>query len=177
MEKVILAFEGRKSGEHIRDIIESSGLADCLICRSAAEVKRLVHKQHVGTVICSYKLPDETAERLAEDLPMTCSVLVIAVQSLLDMIADDEIFKLAAPAARNDLLSSVRMLLQGSHRMERFVRPQRSAEEDELIRAAKAVLMDRNDMTEEQAHRFLQKKSMDSGVRLTQTAQMVLDGL
>ena len=31
-------------------------------------------------------------------------------------------------------------------------------------------------MSEEQAHRYLQKKSMDSGARLTQTAQLVLDG-
>ena len=31
-------------------------------------------------------------------------------------------------------------------------------------------------MTEEQAHRFLQKKSMDSGAKLIQTAQLVLEG-
>lgn len=30
-------------------------------------------------------------------------------------------------------------------------------------------------MTEEQAHRLLQKKSMDSGAKLIQTAQLVLD--
>ena len=30
-------------------------------------------------------------------------------------------------------------------------------------------------MTEEQAHRYLQKKSMDSGAKLVQTAQLVLD--
>ncbi|MBD5098254.1 MAG: ANTAR domain-containing protein [Clostridiales bacterium] len=29
-------------------------------------------------------------------------------------------------------------------------------------------------MTEEQAHRFLQKQSMDNGVRLTDTAKLVL---
>ena len=34
--------------------------------------------------------------------------------------------------------------------------------------------MDRNGMTEEQAHRFLQKKSMDSGVKMVQTARLVL---
>jgi response regulator NasT len=36
--------------------------------------------------------------------------------------------------------------------------------------------MDRYDMTEEQAHRFLQKKSMDNGAKLTDTARMVLAG-
>ena len=36
--------------------------------------------------------------------------------------------------------------------------------------------MDRHGMTEAQAHRFLQKKSMDSGAKLIQTAQLVLEG-
>ncbi len=176
MEKVILAFEGAKTSARVRDILEGAGVADCVFCHSAAEVKRLVHKQHITTVLCGYKLMDETAESLCEDLPPTTSVLVIAVQTMLDMIENDDLFKLAAPVSRSDLLASVQMLIQVGHRMEKFVRPQRSEEEKALIQAAKRVLMDRHDMTEEQAHRFLQKKSMDSGARLVQTAQMVLDG-
>ena len=67
------------------------------------------------------------------------------------------------------------MLLQVGRRLERAARPQRSQEELALIDRAKALLMDRNGMTEEQAHRYLQKKSMDSGAKLIQTAQQVLD--
>lgn len=51
---------------------------------------------------------------------------------------------------------------------------QRSQEERELVERAKAVLMGRHGMTEEQAHRFLQKQSMDNGARLTDTARLVL---
>ena len=66
------------------------------------------------------------------------------------------------------------MLIQMSHRLERFVRPRRTQEEKALIDQAKAVLMDRHGMTEEQAHRFLQKQSMDSGAKLLDTARLVL---
>lgn len=177
MDKVILAFEGERTAVRVRDILEGSGVAGCLICHSAAEVKRLVSKQHVPVVICGYKLRDETAEALSEDLPFSCSVLVLAVQNLLDMIENENVFKLAAPVARTDLLSSVQMLLQMGRRMERLVRPKHSEEEKILLGRAKALLMERNGMTEEQAHRFLQKKSMDSGAKLLQTAQMVLDGV
>lgn len=176
MDRVILAFEGQRTADRVRDILEGSGLAECLICRSAAEVKRLVNKQHITVVICGYKLPDQTAEALSEDLPISCAVLVLAVQNLLDMIESEDVFKLTAPVSRNDLLASVRLLTQVGRRMERFIRPQHSREEKILIEKAKAILMDRNGMTEEQAHRFLQKKSMDSGAKLLQTAQMVLDG-
>ena len=127
-------------------------------------------------MICGYKLRDETAESLFEDLPPSCSLLVIAVQNLLDLIENDDIFKLTAPVSRNDLLSSVRMFLQVGHRMERFVKPKRSAKERAVIEAAKGLLIDRHGMTEDQAHRFLQKKSMDSGAKLIQTAQMILEG-
>ena len=34
--------------------------------------------------------------------------------------------------------------------------------------------MERNHMTEEEAHRYIQKCSMDSGTSLTETARMVL---
>lgn len=69
----------------------------------------------------------------------------------------------------------MRMLLQMGRRLERALRPRRSPEEMEVIQQAKALLMDRNGMTEEQAHRFLQKSSMDNGTKLLQTAQTVLD--
>jgi len=176
MEKVIVAFESEKTALRVREIVESAGLASCLVCRSAAEVKRLVNKQHLTTVICGYKLGDETAETLFDDLPQTCSMLVVGVQSMLSMMENDEIFRLSAPVSRNDLVTSARMLLQVGHRMEKFVRPRRSVQEQAIIEKAKAVLMDRNGMTEDQAHRFLQKKSMDSGAKLIQTAQLIVDG-
>ena len=50
----------------------------------------------------------------------------------------------------------------------------RSAEEKETINQAKALLMERNHMSEEEAHRYLQKNSMETGTNMLETAQMVL---
>ena len=49
-----------------------------------------------------------------------------------------------------------------------------TAEEKELILKAKALLMDRNTMTEPEAYRYIQKCSMDSGTNIVETAEMVL---
>lgn len=43
-----------------------------------------------------------------------------------------------------------------------------------LIKKAKELLMERNNMSEGEAHRYLQKCSMDSGTNLVETAEMVL---
>ena len=175
MEQVILAFENSKSCLRVKEILETAGAAGCIVCKSADQVRRTVHKLHIPAVICGYKLADQTAETLFSDLPISCAMLVLAPQNMLDLIQDDDIFRLPAPVSKGDLVASVRMLLQMGHRLERFVRPQRTQEEQELVARAKALLMDRNGMTEEQAHRFLQKTSMDKGAKLSQTAQMVLD--
>lgn len=39
---------------------------------------------------------------------------------------------------------------------------------------AKKLLMERNGMSENEAHRYIQKCSMDSGTNLMETAQMVI---
>lgn len=43
-----------------------------------------------------------------------------------------------------------------------------------IIEEAKKVLMMNRNMTEEEAHRYIQKNSMDSGTNMVETAQMVL---
>lgn len=176
MDKVIVAFENTKSSERVRDILESSGTASCIVCRSASEVKRVVGEQHITTVVCGFKLPDETSEGMFGDLPAFCAMLMVAVQSMLDLCQNSDIFRLASPVSRGDLIASVRMLIQMGHRLETFIRPKRSEEEQAIIREAKSILMDRHGMSEEQAHRFLQKKSMDTGSKMVQTARLVLGG-
>ena len=176
MEKVIVAFESDKSCWRIKEILESSGTASCVVCKSADQVKRAVSKLHVSTVVCGYKFADESAEGLFDDLPASCAMLMVAVQSLLDLCQNEDIFKLASPVSKGDLVASVRMLLQVGHRLERFVKPRRTEEEQAIVDQAKEVLMERHGMTEAQAHRFLQKRSMDSGAKLVQTAQLVLEG-
>ena len=71
----------------------------------------------------------------------------------------------------------MRMLFQMNRKLNLFLRPRRNEEEEQVIREAKALLMERNQMTEDQAHRWIQKKSMDSGAKLVQTARVVLGDL
>ena len=39
---------------------------------------------------------------------------------------------------------------------------------------AKILLMERNHLSEEEAHRYIQKSSMDNGTNMVETAQMIL---
>ena len=74
-------------------------------------------------------------------------------------------------------MNTLQMMLQNMDRDAEDVRKRLRAgllEQEALIRKAKELLMARNNMTEEEAHRYLQKNSMDSGTNIVETAEMVL---
>lgn len=176
MEKIIVAFENDMTCRRISEMLESSGTAMCICVHSCGEVRRMINKARINIVVCGYKLPDGSAEQLFEDIPQTCTVLVVAPQSQLECLPE-EIFRLPAPISRGSLIASIQMLFQMSRRLSQFIKPHRSDEDQKIVEEAKHLLMDRHGMTEEQAHRFIQKRSMDSGAKMVQTARLILDDL
>jgi response regulator NasT len=114
------------------------------------------------------------AVELYHDIPPGYTLLVLANQAKLDQINEENIVKLSAPVQKKELIASVQMLLQTGAQREKPNVPKRSEEEKELIWKAKFLLMERQHMTEEQAHRFIQKRSMDAGYKMVQTAQIIL---
>ena len=173
MERIVIAFEQDSTSQKIRRLLESAGVARPLCCHTAAEVKTLLAQQRIPTVICGFKLPDGTAEELFFDLPAGRSMLLIASESLLSLCwSDPRLVCLSTPLTRSGLIDGVRQALQAA---EADLRPARSEEEEVLIRLAKERLMARSHISEEQAHRLLQKKSMESGRKLSATARLLLE--
>ena len=64
-------------------------------------------------------------------------------------------------------------ILRSRKRKKKFIK-QKNNQDFELIKKAKDLLMERNNMTEEQAHRYLQKTSMNSGNSMLDTALMII---
>jgi len=173
MRQIVVAFERQSNCDRLREALESTGEFSCLTCRSAAQVKRTVAKLRLDLVVCGFKLTDESCETLYFDLPQRCVMLMVAPQARLELCTAPGIFKLPAPAGRVELLASVRMLAQLAQTSQAPAR--RSQEEKELVARAKALLMEQDGMTEAEAHRWLQKRSMDHGARLADTARQVLE--
>ena len=52
---------------------------------------------------------------------------------------------------------------------------ERTEEEKKVIKAAKLKLMNDFEYDEQEAHRYLQKKSMDHGINIVEMSYMILD--
>jgi len=177
MIRTVVAFDSEHGRSSISGLMEKNGIPVRYCCRSGLEVIRAIKKMGGGVVVCGYKLPDMTAEQLAFDLREIASFLVVAKPASLDLCESEDIFRLPTPVKPGELIGSINMLIQLDQKNTRNTLPRRSPEDEELIRKAKELLMDRNGMTEPQAYQFLQRKSMNTSSKMTEIAKLVLNSL
>ena len=178
MTSVIIALPKAEVAQGIRNLLVRSGIPVVGVCTTGAQALALADGLNYGIVICGYKLADMIYSQLHEDLPFGFEMLLMASQNILGSgIVEEGIVSVIMPLKGNDLISTVDMMIQATERRKRRQRlkpKERNPEETALIRQAKELLMDRNHLSEEEAHRYIQKCSMDSGTNMVETAQMVL---
>lgn len=177
MTNIIVVLPKLEDAKGIKNILVRSGFQVTGVCTTGAQAISQADGLHDGIVICSYKLVDMMYDHLHECLPYGFEMLLMASQQVINDCYGNDIVCLSMPLKVHDLVNTVNMMSDNILRKRRKQRQQpkiRSAEEETIIRHAKELLMTRNHMNEEEAHRYLQKCSMDSGTNLVETAQMVL---
>ncbi|MGN1115729.1 MAG: ANTAR domain-containing response regulator [Candidatus Ornithomonoglobus sp.] len=174
MKRIILAFSQDQTAMKIKSMLDSSGFeTDNTVCHSAAELLRMIDDYDEVLVIMGFKLPDMVADEVYEHLHSGCRLMSIVRAEHVDDIDNDDIFILPLPVTRQRLISSINVFL--GNIPEHKKKGSRSPEENKLIEKAKLFLMERYHMTEQQAHRFIQKRSMDTGARTIDTARTILN--
>lgn len=177
MINIIVALPKIEEAKGIRSILVKNGFTSVMVCTTGAQALSQMDEWSDGIVICGYKLTDMLYSGLHECLPAGIDMLLLASQSVMPDCRDQSIVCLTLPLKVHDLLDTIAMMSQAIMRRRRKARQKpkvRSEKELALLREAKGLLMERNHMTEEEAHRYIQKCSMDSGTGMVETAQMVL---
>lgn len=176
MGSIIVALPKVEDAKHISDILKRRGLKTAVICTTASTVLSQVHQLDSGIVICGSRFTDMHYTQLAEYLPDHFEMLLLASAAVLESCPSG-IITLSFPIKPNDLVGTVEMMLaQQARRLKKVKTPskKRTEQEQNYINNAKWVLMERNNMTEQEAFRYIQKCSMDSGTNMVETAQMIL---
>lgn len=172
MERVVLAFSKAETADKIRIMLDGSGYEVLAVCRSKAELLRYIASIDEVLVIMGYKLPDAVADEVFEDLRDGQKLMSIVKAERQSEIYNQDIFVVTLPVNRQVLINSIETFVGIIERQRHRVK--RTPEEEKIILSAKAYLMENHLMTEEQAHRFIQKRSMDTGARFIDTARAIL---
>ena len=175
MSVVLIVLPKAEDGKKVRKILMSHGFSHVFAYPTVSALLQEVNQYSCGLVISGYRLKDMYYRELAESLPPYFDLVLMGSASTISE-ADAGILSLATPLKVYDLVNTVGMVLtQLEGRIRKKKQPKkRSQREENYIRNAKFLLMERNHLSEEEAHRYIQKSSMDSGTNMVETAQMIL---
>mgnify|MGYP000024197158 FL=1 len=177
MTNIIVAFPKQETAKNVKKILMQNGHNVTAVCLTGAQALQSANELGGGIIVCGYRFVDMMYSELHEYLPSQFEMLLVASPLNCGERDIPNLVCLSTPLRVNELLQTVEMMEYTITRKRKKLKSkpkERSAEEQELINDAKALLMERNNLTEEEAHRYMQKRSMDNGTGLVETAQMIL---
>lgn len=174
---IIVAFPKIEDARNIKSVLVRNGFAVSSSCTSGAHVLNTIDSLDGGIVVCGYKLSDMLYSELCQCLPVQFKVLLVASEGHWNERDNSDVVFVPMPLKVHALTETLNMMIETQliQRRKKSQKPKvRNEEELILIRDAKRLLMDKNNMSEDEAHRYIQKCSMDSGNSMVETAGMVL---
>ncbi|MDD6482027.1 MAG: response regulator [Lachnospiraceae bacterium] len=177
MSNLIVAFPKQEIAQNIKKILSQSGYSVQAVCTTGAQALASVNNLESGILICGCRFVDMMYTEIHDYLPPEFQMLLIASPASIQEREIHNLVSLALPMKVHELLQTIEMMegaLQRNRKRARQMPKQRSNQDKQIIQEAKELLMQRNGFSEEEAHRYIQKRSMDNGTGLVEVAQMIL---
>lgn len=176
MFSIILGFPKVEDGKSIKNLLVRNGYQVMEPCTLASQIISMANHLDEGIIICGYRFSDMQYNELYNYLPKGFEMLLLASPEKL-AYCQENIVCLRMPIKSVDLLNTLQMMTYQYQKKKKKLKEkpkERSQDEKELIMKAKMILMERNNMSEEEAYRYIQKSSMDSSTTFVEMAEMVI---
>ncbi|SCP98299.1 response regulator NasT [Anaerobium acetethylicum] len=177
MTKMVVVFSNHDDAVKIRNLLVRQGFSVVAVCTTGAQAIQAAERLSDGIIVCGYKYSDMIYRQLREYLRDEFEMLLVASHHLWSECSTENVICLGMPLKVNELTDTLEMMensMARKRKQRKLVPRERSEDEKKLILEAKALLMERNNMTEEDAHRYIQKRSMDSKSNMVDMAKSIL---
>lgn len=183
MLSVLIGAKNKQVGDSLCELLTE--LPDCKVTVFDNGVyMRSADVSAFDVIIVSTPLSDEFGLDLVAELKdkTSAALIVLAKGEIADEVQQKlkftGAFIIGRPFNKSALLQAVRFATVAKENMQRLEQENRQLtrqlEELKLVERAKACLMEYLKLTEEQAHRHIQKQAMDSGKSRRQVAEDIL---
>ncbi len=154
-------------------ILSSGDFSRIFSVNKAGDARRQAVEGNVDLAVINTPLPDDFGIQVAEDLAdMNIGVIIIVSRDIYEQVAGRVepcgAVAVAKPVSKAELIQAVRVLrvMRGKMlRLEaRAITLETKMKEIRLVNRAKWLLIDRLKMSEDEAHRYIEKAAMDDCV-------------
>lgn len=162
----------------LREILAAAQIVPSAVLGTGAEAAAALREQPALLLTC-WRLPDMTGAELAKAADTTGIMMIVPGDYDPAELEGTDVLTLHNPISQDALIQAVRAMCYCEKRMEALEKKaqklERQLAERKVIERAKGRLMDTLHLTESEAHYRMQKKSMDTGRRIVDVAQEILD--
>lgn len=185
MDNVLIVSSSDKGKDYLSELLKAHEFSKITTVRSSSEARRVLNEKSFDLVVINAPLLDESGEELAlmvTDTSMAGVMLIVKSEMADDVSAKVEdygVFVLPKPISRQLLFQSLKLISASQRRIlglkNENVKLQHKIEEIRLVDRAKCTLIQYLNLTEPQAHRYIEKQAMDRRITKREVAEGILN--
>ena len=180
MGRALIVSAGASSNEYISARLAELGYTRPTIIPSGAEARRRMLESDFELIVVNAPLPDEFGHELCSsavektDAGVVLLAKAAAAEQLLAPMSEQGVLLLSTL-----FLQAIHLAAASNHRLQLLrqenARMQEKIAQVRLVSHAKCCLVEREQMSEDAAHRYIEKRAMDTRRSRAEIAQEILD--
>lgn len=181
--RVLVAGGNEKLCELLSEILPKNEYAFLPPAKTAGEVRRLTMDRSVDLVILNAPLKDEFGIQLAQDLAENnMGVLLLTGSDVFEQVSyrveQSGVITLAKPTTKQSLYIALRALTALRSKLLQMEQKAKALQQKvadiHTVNHAKWLLIQHDNMTENEAHRFIEKQAMDMRLSRREVAESII---
>ncbi|MDD3230079.1 MAG: ANTAR domain-containing protein [Oscillospiraceae bacterium] len=184
VEQVLVASSSDKSKKYFLDFLSAHAVKMLSSVSTGGEARRAAMQHNFQLVVINAPLRDEFGHELAMDLAEKTNVGVVLVvkselyETVSDRVEQAGVIVVQKPINRMLLYQSMRIAAACGQRLETLQKEnqklQKKMHELQLVGRAKCALVQYRHLTEQEAHRYIEKQAMNQRVPRLEIAEDIL---
>ncbi|MBP5655072.1 MAG: ANTAR domain-containing protein [Clostridiales bacterium] len=182
---VLLVSSNEKLNASLMSFMPREEYSPVETCESVSSARRLFAERNFDIVIVNSPVKDEPGINFAVDIATdsSCGVLLLVPadfwEEICAKVQDYGVFCVPKPVTTQVIRHSLKMLCSTRERLMRMEIREKSFEEKlqeiKNVNRAKLLLMENESLSEEEAHKFIEKTAMDKRATRDQIARALID--
>ena len=181
--RVLVAGGNEKLCDLISEILPKNEYEFLLPAKTAGEVRRLTMDRSVDLVILNAPLKDEFGIQLAQDLAENnMGVLLLTGSDVSEQVSyrveQSGVITLAKPTTKQSMYIALRALTALRSKLLQMEQKAKALQQKvadiHTVNHAKWLLIQHDNMTENEAHRFIEKQAMDMRLSRREVAESII---
>ena len=180
---VLLVSAGEKFAQTVMGLLPPSLYWPVTVVKSTGEARRAMMGKQYDMVLINAPLPDDFGVQLAIDVCARSDAVALLFvrnelfQEVYDKVTEHGVLTLSKPTSTQMVTHSLQVLCAVRERLRRLGEKQASVDEKiqeiRLVNRAKWTLIQCLGMSEEEAHRYIEKQAMDNRISRREVAKRV----